>query len=215
MKNKEIEIKLRLNDDTSAKVSTFLENHARFVKEVTQDDRYYQPKGNSYIQKDGSIYEWLRLRNDGGKNILCYKLIHVDDGNNRYKDEYETVVEDPEQMDNILVATGFVSLVRVVKNRKVYDFEHEGHKYEIALDTIDDLGSFIEVEVKGSFESIKEANRGLESVANVLGLDLEKENYLGYAHMLLLKNGNAPKPDWVSKEEMEYSIYGKVNREEK
>lgn len=208
MKNKEIEIKLRLSKKDLKRIKSFLDSNAQLLKEVTQDDQYYQPKDGSYIQEDGSIYEWMRIRIEGDTSILCYKFIHAKAGSNRNKDEIETEVKNPSQLHRILMASGFDELVRVIKKRQAYIFEYENHKYEIAIDTIQDLGSFIEIEIKGNFKNVKEANEGIEKVANLLGLNLEKENRLGYAHMLLIKNGDAKKPEWVSEEELEYSLNG-------
>lgn len=200
MQNKEIEIKLKLTKEKAEELEKFLHENAEFKGEVRQKDQYYQPKGKSYIEEDGGIYQWLRIREQAGKVILCYKFVHKEEeGGRRNKDEYETQVSSAEQMRQILAATGFEELVLIDKRRKIYIYKDE---YEIVLDYIAGLGYFTEIEFKAQADSVNEANDKIEKIAEELGLDVKDENLIGYAHMMLIKEKGARRPDFVSEEQL-------------
>ncbi len=193
MINKEVEIKFKISKDKFQELEEFLTRNADFISETKQTDTYFSPKGKSFILSNGFIYEWLRLRVEDSTNILTYKLAH--DGENkkgREKDEYETEIKNVDQMRKILEALKFEVLVKFDKHRKSYKYKNN---FEISLDKVSGLGHFIEIEMKGKFDTLERVEKMLENMANELGLNLSNESFFGYPHLLMIKKGITFEPD--------------------
>ena len=62
-----------------------------------------------------------------------------------YCDEFETKIGSIEQFRKILSALNFRSIVTVDKLRKIYTYKD----YEVAIDSVKDLGDFVEIEYIG------------------------------------------------------------------
>ena len=87
------------------------------------------------------INEWIRIGERGQKKILNYKNWH----DNMYCDEWEVEIDNSENLDKIFKVLGLEIIAVVDKDRKKYMYLD---KYEISLDSVKDLGYFIEIEVK-------------------------------------------------------------------
>lgn len=197
MKNKEVEIKIRVDKKDFLTLQKILQKKAKFIDEIHQQDHYFQPPGENFINPDGSINKWFRLRVSSKESFLTYKFVHSGE-KVREKDEYETKIEDPEAMKKIINALKFEEIVLVRKTRRIYMFRDI---FELALDRIQELGYFIEIEIKKGFKSIEEGNAKIENIAKDLNLDIENESNLGYAHLMLIKKHGASIPDFVTKKE--------------
>ena len=57
---------------------------------------------------------------------------------------------------------------------------------EVALDTVKDLGSFVEFEYKGDAKTVKEAHQEIEACIKKLGAQLG-DSHTGYPHQLIEK----------------------------
>lgn len=193
MKNEEIEIKIKLTKNDFQNLEKNLENKAEFVGEFMQEEQYFQPIGEKYIEPDGSIYRWLRLRTVNGKSKLTHKHVSRNIGKGRSTIEYETSVSDSDQTRKIIHAMGFENVLKFTKKRKVYKYKE---KFEIALDQTENLGYFVEIEYHSDAGDIQGANKMIEKVSNELGLDLEDESLLGYAHLNMIEKG-AKVPDFA------------------
>lgn len=180
MKDKEIEIQVKI--EKSEPLRDFLRKNAVFKSDHYQVDDYFSPSWRDFL-KERPIREWLRIRDLGGRYFLTYKNWHFDEnGKSHYCDEYETEIKDKDQMKKILIALGFRFIVRVEKQRQVWEYKD----YKIALDSVKGLGDFVEIEYLGNEEKdpaiitaemiafLKENNCGRI-----------KRNYLGYPFMLL------------------------------
>ena len=174
--NKEIEIQVRI--EKSKKLTAFLKKQAKFIGEEHQIDKYFTPTHRNF-PKQRPTKEWLRLRDSSGKFSINYKNWHYDkNGKSHYCDEYETLVNELEQVDNIFKALDIKPITIVDKLRKIYLFKN----YEIAIDKVKDLGDFVEIEYKG-----KEKNKTPEKITEEMlkflkDLDCGKiyRNYVGY-----------------------------------
>ena len=62
-----------------------------------------------------------------------------------YCDEYEVEIDDDKNLDKIFQILGLEKIATVSKVRNTYFYLN---KYEVALDYVDNLGYFIEIEVK-------------------------------------------------------------------
>ncbi|MCF7899293.1 class IV adenylate cyclase [Candidatus Babeliales bacterium] len=147
--NKEIEIKFQLELDKNSFFGTWLEDNAMFKGNIKITDFYLNnPKLSYYfITEKGykEILEFLRVRITDEKNYLCYKKRHLDSsGKTISVDELEVVVNDGLQTVKILEHAGYTDKIKIEKTRSIFMYED----FEIVLDTVEGLGSFIEIEIK-------------------------------------------------------------------
>lgn len=189
MSDREIEIQVKLNE--AAPLKAFLKEKAKFVGKFRQVDEYYTPPHKDY-RSERPIAEWLRLR-ESKTNSITYKLWHYDDnGKSHHCDEYETDIDDIEQMRKIFKATGNVLMMTVDKRRQIWMYKD----YEISLDTIAGLGDFVELEYKGKNQDVdpKEITDDMVALLKSIGLKNLKRNFLGYPFMLLFPDEYKEEP---------------------
>lgn len=177
--NIETKIKIKISKDEFNNLDIFLKNNAQFLTESKQIDKYYQPTYRKFLKdNDEIINEWLRIGIRGNKKIFNYKNWY----NNMYCDEYEVEVDDEKNLDKILKILGLEQIALVDKKRKTY-FYH--NKYEIALDYVDKLGFFIEIEVKKYDTSAFQEYDKLLKLAKDLNLNLDNIDKRGYPYHLI------------------------------
>lgn len=141
-KGKEIEIKVKVEDIKS--FLNFLEDKAKFISSKKQEDKYFTPAHKDFTSAS-PVREWLRLRSEEEDSHINYKNWHYNDfGEGLYYDEYEIGIEDDdmEKTEKMFKALGFKSIAKVKKERKTWKYKD----YEIAVDKVEDLGDFIEIE---------------------------------------------------------------------
>lgn len=175
----ETEIKVKLSKTEFDNLENFFEENAKFLKEIHQLDTYYQPVNRKFLKDNNEeITEWLRIGIRGNKKILNYKNWY----DNMYCDEYEVEIDDEANLAKILKIVGLEEIVTVDKQRKTCLYLN---KYEIALDTVKDLGHFIEIEVKKYEKTALEEYDSLLRLAKDLNLNLNKIDKRGYPYHLL------------------------------
>ena len=180
---KDIEIEIQVNIENSKPLIEFLENNGRFKLENHQVDEYFSPAHRDFI-RIRPVKEWLRLRDSDGKYSVSYKNWHFDDeGKGHHCDEYETKIEDLSQLRKILKVLNFNSIVKVDKIRKVWVYKD----YEISLDSVKELGDFVEIEYIGKEEKVDPKKITAEMIAFLksLGCGKIRRNYVGYPFQLL------------------------------
>ena len=190
---KNIEIEIQVNIENSKPLIGFLEKNAQFKSEKHQIDEYFSPKHRSFVAVR-PIKEWLRLRDSGGNYSINYKNWHFNkEGKSHYCDEYESKVEDIKQVRKILEVLDFESIVKVDKLRKIWRYKD----YEIAFDSVKNLGEFVEIEYKGEDKDIdpEKVTKEMINFLKEVGCGKIKRNYLGYPFQLLF-------PDEVNYEEL-------------
>lgn len=181
--NNNIEIEIQVNIENSKSLMEFLERNAVFQKENHQIDEYFSPSHRDFIALR-PVEEWLRLRESSGKYFINYKNWHYDkEGKGHYCDEYETKIEDINQLRKILEVLDFKSLVKVDKVRKIWTYKD----YEIAIDSVKELGDFVEIEYIGKDNQVDPKKVTDEMVKFLKTIDCGKikRNYVGYPFQLL------------------------------
>ncbi|MEM0093068.1 MAG: class IV adenylate cyclase [Thermofilum sp.] len=174
--SREVELKFRCENLESVR-SKLASLGASFVKVAEQVDIYFQHPCRDFAERD----EALRLRvEEGGVSELTYKGPR-EGGVAKAREELSTTVNDPAATAEILKRLGFFEVARVRKRREVYRVSG----VEVALDTVEGLGSFVELEDKGG--GVAE----LRKVAEELGVGGEplRETYL---EMLMKVTGRSP-----------------------
>lgn len=179
--NKELEIKIETTSKSFISIKRMLEENYQKITDKEQEDVYYSPIGINFYD-DGD--RCLRMRREGKDIYLSYKRIYENGEKNSFIEEYETNVASFEMMDNILSALNFERKIVVRKRRSEFFYQDN---YLVALDVVENLGYFIEIENKNEKDTIEKRNYDLVKVAKTFGLDLSKRNTEGYSNMLYKK----------------------------
>lgn len=181
--NTEIEIKIPVSETKFFEIKEKLKASAKFIKHTEQKDKYYTPSHRDFILEKYP-FEWLSIRERGGKNTLNYKHYYPERAEtNTHCDEYETEITDLKQVEKILKALNFNELVTVNKKRDTYELG----TFEIALDTVEELGYFIEVEATKHEDTIEKTRNALFEFAKTLGLKNEEADKQGYPYLIMKK----------------------------
>lgn len=183
MANNNIEIEIQVNVENPKPLIEFLKTNGKFQSEKHQLDEYFSPAHRDFLNTR-PVAEWLRLRDADGKYSINYKNWHFDEnGKSHYCDEFETKIEGIEQAGKILSALNFKPIVAVDKFRKIWTFGD----YEIAIDSVKNLGDFVEIEYIGKDEKADPKKITEEMINFLKKTDCGKitRNYVGYPFLLL------------------------------
>jgi adenylate cyclase class 2 len=186
-KDTEIEIKIQINEKEYQEIKNKLKNIANFIDKSFQKDIYFTPFHRDFTKpKTKRIHEWLRIRKTKDKNSINYKHFHPDNAEIfTHCDEIETEINSIDKIEKIFLALDFKHIITVDKEREIY----QNKEFEIALDSIKELGYFIEIETLIDFGSVKTAREKLFEFAKTLGLKNLKELNIGYPQLLMKKKG--------------------------
>ncbi len=171
---KEVEVKARLRDEAQV-IQKLLALDVSLSKPMTQKDIVFFPKGLAFEDRHDALA--LRIRDQDGRYIFTYKK---PDKNNLDKIEYETDITDPAAMEKICLALDLEEIVRINKSRRKAN--HGG--YEICLDEVEGLGSFIEVEKMTEDGDSEQIQAELFAFLKTLGVTKEDQVFEGYDVML-------------------------------
>jgi adenylate cyclase class 2 len=174
MKNTiEVEIKAKIENLKSIEDKLTLLN-AIFKEEIVEEDHYFQHPCRNYSKTD----EALRIRISKNKYFLTYKGPKIDK-DTKSRAEIEISIEDPESCQMLLERLGFKDVGSVFKKRRTYLFQG----CSIMLDSVQNLGEFIEIECFGDFNACK---KSVFSIAKLL----EIKNFERRSYIELLKQKN-------------------------
>jgi len=172
----EVELKLRADHET---VREALANHgADHVDSRRQTDTYYDAPHRDFAQTD----EALRIRSeqpvDGAAvTKVTYKGPLVE-AESKTREEHETTVDSEKALEGVLSGLGFEPAATVEKDREFYALEG----YTISLDSVTDLGEFVEIERETTAEEVERVREGAVDLLSELGLDPGEQirtSYLG------------------------------------
>lgn len=186
MKDTEIELKFEINN--SRKLETWLKENAQFKSAKHQIDNYYTPPHRNFFDVKYPV-EYLRVRHAKNDSIT-YKFWHAPNQSKEHShcDEFETKVENGQQIEKIFEALNFRMLVAIDKKRKSYKYQN----FEIEVDEVKDLGTFCEIEIKGLYKSVDDAKKQIWKLAKQLGFtenDRGDDLKLGYVYLLAKQKG--------------------------
>lgn len=184
---KEIEILVQLHS-TIAEACSALKRVSKQMKRLEIKDTYYYDPLREDLQPNEqcSLSAAFRLRQYDNDYFLTYKVDHFSaDGRWEYSDEYETRILDLQAIEHIISCLGLKELVKV--NVQKYVFLND--KYEIVVEEVENLGSFLEVEAK-ALDDDKEPNsikQEIEKFISELGLSVSRNFDGGKPELLLRK----------------------------
>nr|WP_250814290.1 class IV adenylate cyclase [Neorhizobium tomejilense] len=145
----EFEKRIEIRDPDE--VADWLQTSFRYLAEEIQIDEYFEPRGKPYLDMSREVgrvaSHWLRIRTVSGESTITLKISNYDeDGNYSFAEEHQTKIAESNAMKMILRGAGFRKLVEVRKRRRIW----VTGDCEVALDEVDGLGAFVEVEFKGN-----------------------------------------------------------------
>lgn len=150
-KTEEIEIKIKISDKELEILMKSLSQNAEFFCENLQEDYYFNNPNHSWFleHQDGYRYalKYLRVRISAYGDTICFKDWETASyaGNaGLYCKDIETHISDGHVMISLLEQIGFTDRTKFKKYRKSYIYTD----FEISIDTVDGLGTFVEFEVK-------------------------------------------------------------------
>ncbi|MBW2993189.1 class IV adenylate cyclase [Candidatus Woesearchaeota archaeon] len=170
----EIEARVRVKDFEKLK-QELINLGASFGDTKKQEDRYFYNKEQLAKEVKGPGSFVLRIRKSD-KCFLTYKAFTDQLG---AWDEHEVLIDDFDVMNTILLKSDFVQIIQVIKSRTKGNLG----EYELCLDEIKDLGTFMEIQLIG--EDKEDARQKLLALLNKLGFSKEDIEHRGYPEIML------------------------------
>lgn len=168
--NTELELKIKASEREQDRVLDLIKNNSLLLKDEDQEAIYYKTNYRDMIN------EWLRIRKEDNNYVLNYKRKE----DNKIK-EYNVTIDN---IDNLKTIFKFLDLKEtsiVSKHRVSYLYKD---KYEFSFDDVDNLGTYIEIELKKyEYDFDKELDL-LMNLINELNIDINKIELKRYPELI-------------------------------
>ena len=182
-----IEVEIKVKVDNLKEIKKKVSKIGKLIKAIKQIDDYYTPSHRNFFTQKPHATEFLRIRTNPDKVVFEYdrSINKRANGEHDYAEEYETEILDKKEFEKILGFLDFKKVLTVTKNREYWMCG----KIEVALDTIKELGTFVEAEAKGDFKDEKEAKKECIKFLENLGIKNVAKTAIhkGYSTMLFDK----------------------------
>ena len=173
----EVELKFPLADphDVLARLASL---GAIAALPVEQVDRYFNHPARDFGETD----EAFRIRSVGDANCVTYKGPRVDSATKTRREIEVSFVDGSEaasQMAEVWRSLGFHFVGEVRKTRTPLSLDWRQRVYELALDEVPPLGTFLEIELLADEAGRDAARDAILALASELGLtNSERRSYL-------------------------------------
>jgi adenylate cyclase class 2 len=145
---------------------------------VEQADRYFAHPSRDFSQTD----EALRIRVVGDQSFVTFKGPKLDAATKTRRElELPLAASDAEgaKFAELLELLGFRPVAVVKKKRRKFEIESAGRRVEGALDTVEHVGTYVELELMADETGLDEAKQVISRLAGELELGLsERRSYL-------------------------------------
>jgi len=138
--------------------------NARSRGRVHEHDRYYNAPHRDFAKTD----EAVRVRYADDHAVVTYKGPKIRKFGLKAREELNFAVESGEVFETMLARLGFTLTTDVNKWRETYTLEGA----TVSLDTVDGLGTFVEIEVMGE-EGDDNPTERITRLASTIGADGE------------------------------------------
>ncbi|MDD1760635.1 MAG: class IV adenylate cyclase [Methanothrix sp.] len=173
----EVEVKARAPEDIVERIAAL---GAKLMVVENHHDMYFNSPIRDFKKSDEALR--IRIKEDGAR--LTYKGPKLD-LSTKSRRELTVKIDDHQQMKEILLSLGYVLSAQVKKRRSKYTYQGA----VLALDEVEGLGRFIEVEAEGAgdYECEREkvlaimGRLGLTESIRSSYLELLEERELGLA----------------------------------
>lgn len=179
---KEIEVLWRLKTPLRKALAALARCEAAGVKRTT-DDYYFDPKRPELKPSGGRLTACFRLRRQDGRAALTYKRDHFRNGVWSHSDEAETGVASAGAAAQIIRLLGLRPLVRATMVKHCF----RTPRYDIFLESVRGLGSFLEVESRRppSSGGVAAEKARIRDFVRSLGLAVGEEVNAGKPELLI------------------------------
>lgn len=168
--DKELEFKIKATDREQDRVLNLIKYDSILLKDEDQEAVYYKPNNRDMNN------EWLRIRKEDNNIVLNYKRKE-----NSIVNEYNVTIDNMENLKTILKFLDFKEISKVSKHRISYLYKE---KYEFSFDDVEDLGTYIEIELKKyEYDYSKEIDL-LMNLINELKIDIKKIELKRYPELI-------------------------------
>lgn len=156
----EVEIKVRISDIKT--IRDVIQSYGGIFSEtLIEKDQYYNAPHRDFQKTD----EALRIRETDNKTIVTYKGPKETIQGSKVRSETNLLVNSAISADTILQSLGFFRVAVVTKKREYWKCQD----FSIALDEVEGLGSFIEIELISDTDLADVANR-IDRFSKELGI---------------------------------------------
>ena len=179
----EVELKFAVSG-RAALERRLVEMGGRLAEPQEQVDRYFAHPCRDFAQTD----EALRLRRVGDSVAITWKGPRIDAATKTRREIELNLVPLSATLHaaptlsswtELLEALGFRRVLEVAKRRQPVRLVWQGAEVDVALDTVAELGEFLELEIMAEQGEVPAARACLESLAQELGLGAtERRSYL-------------------------------------
>lgn len=156
---------------------------------VKQLDQYYAHPARDFAQTD----EALRIRRAGDDAYITYKGAKTDP-TTKTRREIELPlsggVQGAERFAELLEILGFRPVATVAKWRSHAVVRWHDREVEVALDDVEEVGQFVELELQADEQEVPRAQACLASLTIELGV--ERSERRSYLELLLAARGERP-----------------------
>lgn len=170
----ELKVKIPSLDPVRERLNAY---HAEFRGKMHEHDIYYNAPHRDFGQTD----EAVRVRYTDNHAVVTYKGPKIKTFGLKAREELNFAVECGETFEKMLDRLGFTKTTEVNKWRENYSFQGAS----IALDTVDELGTFAEIEIITEGEG-ENPTAKIEALAQEIGVKGEPL-LASYLELLLAK----------------------------
>jgi adenylate cyclase class 2 len=156
----EIELKVAVPDLDPVR-NRLNERNAVFIGKVHEHDIYYNAPHRDF----GVTDEAMRVRYTNDHAVVTYKGAKIQKSGLKAREELNIAVESGPVFETMLARLGFVRTAEVNKWRENYRYESA----MISLDTVDELGTFVEIEVIAESDNTDAASQ-IEKISKEIGV---------------------------------------------
>ena len=172
----EIEVKAKVADFTQI-IKKIQQLGCTLSDPIQQIDKNYLRNGDKYEDVDKHNTPVLRIRWEKNQTFFTIKYKRTTELDNIEK---EVIVSDGNELESMLQIMDYYAAMQINKVRRKTRYG----EYEICLDQVEGLGSFIEVE-KITEEDAKKVQKELMEFLISLGIDKKSRIKHGYDMLLL------------------------------
>jgi adenylate cyclase class 2 len=172
----EVELKVKIPSLDPVRVQLGQKN-AQFLGKVHEHDVYYNAPHRDF----GVTDEAVRVRYTDDHAVVTYKGPKIKKFGLKAREELNFAVEDGTAFETMLDRLGFTRTLEVNKWRENYKFRDAS----ICLDTVDELGTFAEIEVMVENEK-DNPTAAIEKIAHEIGVE-GKPLLASYLELLMAK----------------------------
>ncbi len=178
----EIEVKAHITDRDEV-LKKLVALGCVFAHPIQQDDMVYTKEiGTLETFLSNDVFLRIRIQNDG-RVIVTAKQSVKKTAESLVKIEHEIIVSSAEEARAILEMMGYQQAVRVKKVRRTAHL----NEYEICLDDIEGLGSFIELERIGESEDADTIQKDMFTFLMSFGILPDAQVKKGYDILMIEK----------------------------